>query len=319
MKPLKIALFHRDNWYRHKRIDGQFAYAVPEFTFEHYIVPKAFQFDLGALSHDIDVAWLDEGKYKGNQLFIPLRGSRSIPVVCHFIYTTLLQHIYWSRVERAKKNADMVLLDYDQIDRFQPYLEIPVRRLAYAVNEKYYFDRGHKRIYDVGFFSIWKYNPERPRLDRWLEGFCKRKGYTYCTNRGRDMKEKYADHLAQCKVVIHLNRNETTRPARIFDVAASRTALLSNPMPEVSGEEFVPYQHYVPFQSPTSSYTEEKRRVAPYTDNDCRQIANGLEYLLDEGHWENVATRAYDYVLKNHTWATRATQLRQVFSEALGL
>ena len=244
-------------------------------------------------------------------MFVPARGKRPVPVVCHFMYTTLASHIRNSRIRRAQRNADLVLLDYDDPAKFAD-AGLPVERCAYSVNERLYRDRGLKREVDVGFYCVWRMAPERRALHGWLTDFCKKKGYVY---RGSHRFVKgYPELLAGAKVIVHLNRTPTTRPARIFDVAASRTALLSNPMPEVSGERWKPWKHYVPFEKPTGHYVEKRRSAAPpYTDKDCAEIIKGLEWLLDEGHWGEVAQRAHEYVLANHTWAVRARQLRATF------
>jgi spore maturation protein CgeB len=55
--------------------------------------------------------------------------------------------------------------------------------------------------------------------------------------------------------------------------------------------------------------------LPPYADEDCAEIVKGLEWLLDEGHWEEIAQQAHEYVLANHTWAVRARQLRGIFLE----
>lgn len=317
MSQLKIALLHRDNWYRHKRIDGQFAYPVPEMRWTHFVVDKPFLFNLNTVKH-FDLVWLDEGKYKGEYLFTPRKGAdRPLPVVCHFLYTTLNQHIYQSRVDRANNNADLVLLDYEQIPQFEAAVNCPVDRCAYSVNEKYYYPRGKKDI-DVGFYAIWRYNPERIHLDAWLEDFCNRKGYVYGSNRGHILRDEYPELLSRSKVVIHLNRTPTTRPARIFDVAASGAVLLSNPMPEVSGEQWIDSEHYLSFETPTSLYKESNvSSVKEFDDKDCQEIISGLEYLLDGGEWGRIAQSAYEYVIKNHTWAVRAKQLRGTFEKWL--
>ena len=49
--------------------------------------------------------------------------------------------------------------------------------------------------------------------------------------------------------------------------------------------------------------------VPAYDDGDCEEVAAGLEWLLDEGHWEAVAEAAHQYVLACHTWAQRAREL----------
>ncbi len=317
MKPLHVALCYRPTWYRKARIDGQFAYPVPEFTWTAHHLNKTFRVGLAGLKADA-VFW-DEGKHGRTSAFFPAKGHRRTPVMYYSLYPTLARHIFQDRVARAKRQADLVLLDHDAVKRWQRE-GLKARRLAYSVNENYYFDDGGKRHVDVGFYCVWCYNPARPAMDAWLEDICKRKGWQYATTRGRNVGESYAGLLRRTKVVVHLNRTNRTRPPRIFDCAASGTALLSNPMPAVTGEQWISGQHYVAFQDPHDTYTEPLGAGArgPFTDGECEEVIQGLEWLLDQGHWEEVAANAKKYVLANHTWATRAKQLRAIIYEELG-
>lgn len=319
MRPLHVALVHRASWYRQEpRIDGQFAYPVPEFTWEHFNVGKEFVFNVNDLK-GFDLVWWDDGKFRKPR-FVPAPGvcKRRIPVAYYVLYPTLAEHIYNTKLEYARRNADLVLLDHDRLKRWngQPFV---ARRCAYSVNDKLYYDRGYERDHDVGFYCIWHMAPERPALDAWLESFCKRKGWVYGSNRGHPLKMEYADRLARCKVVVHMNRTSQTRPPRIFDVSASRAALCSSPMPDVSGEKWAPDETYVPFTTPPVYGYSQKPVSLTYTDKDCQGLIAALEWLLDAGHWGKVAENAYQYVMKHHTWAARATELRRTLSEVFPL
>lgn len=314
VKPLHIILFHREHWYRQApRIDGQFAYPVPQFTWEHHNLNKGFEEDLFDY-RQFDIAWLDEGKYKSYSRFIPNAPHTTYlcpSVAMYVLYPTLNSGHYTRRVERAKLNADLVLIDHDDLERWKENVRMPVRRLAYSVNERYYCDRGYERDIDVGFYYITAFNKERPALDMWLRGFCNRKGYTYHSTKGKSVGMEYAELLARTKVVIHMNRTPQTRPPRIFDVAASGACLLSNPMPRVSGEGWTINEHYYEFKRPFSAeYAEfEPNEIPVYTDEDCFDLRVGLEVLLGKGLWEMYAQQAKQYVLSCHTWEHRAKQL----------
>lgn len=310
MIPLRVAIFHRGDWYRYARVDGQFAYPVPEFTWTQHKLSKEGPIDLRHI--DVDIIWLDEGKYKDRILFTPSKGQRKIPIVYHSLYATLDDQIYESRIQRALKTADLVLLDHDDIGRWERDTGLPVRRLAYSVDERYYCDRGVARDIDVGFYCVYAFNSERPALGEWLEGYCKQRGYVYLSTHGENVGTKYADLLARTKVVVHINRTQRTRPPRIFDTAACRTAFLGNPLPEVSGEHWEPWVHYVPFNRPYSKVYTPFTKWGRLTDKDCKEIATGLQWLLDEGHWKHIAERAHSYVLSCHTWAQRAKELRRI-------
>ena len=306
MRPLHVVLVHRDQWHRWKRIDGQFAYAVPEFTWEHCPVEKAFRLDVSQFTN-ADVIWLDDGKY-GTVEIEPRKGKRVSPLVYYALYPTLAGHIREKRRTIAHEaGADLVLVDHDRLEN---WTDIPARRLAYSVNELYYADLGLHRDIDVGFYCIWGHNPGRPAFERWLEDLCRRKGYRFYGLNGGWVGETYARLLAQTKVVVHLNRTPETRPTRIFDCAAAGAALLSNPMPRVSGEWFWPWMHYAPFYQPNDQYQENAPQRGEYTERECEEVVHGLEWLLDEGAWEYVAQQARAYVLACHTWRVRAVQLR---------
>ncbi len=308
MIPLKLALVHRGHWYRNEaRIDGQFAYPVPGLTWTHHNVDRSFDLDIRTLG-DVDAVWWDDGKYSDVR-FTPEKGARKVPIVFWALYPTLAAHIRQTRLSMIRPYADAVLLDHDNPD-FWP--GIPGRRLAYSVNERYYRDRGLNRDVDVGFYNVWGHNPLRPAFDAWLEGLCKRHGWRYWSNKGQFIGTQYATLLARTKVVVHLNRTPDTRPPRIFDCAACGTALLSNPMPRLPGENWVPWWHYGEFVYPRDQYEENVPDHKPLTDADCPEVIEGLEWMLDRGAWQAIAQNAKEYVLACHTWEQRAWELRGI-------
>jgi len=310
MIPLKLALVHRDNWYRDKlRIDGQWAYPVPEFTWFHVPVDKSFELDVSVFK-DTDAVWLDDGKY-GQVTIVPQKGQRVSPLVYYVLYPTLAGHLYHDRLEKAQQLADLVLLDHDDLGRWTD-TSFQARRLAYSVNDRYYRDRGLRRDIDVGFYAVWGHNRGRKAFEEWLENLCQRKGYRFYGLKGRTVNTEYANLLARTKVVVHLNRSPQTRPPRIFDAAASGAALLSNPMPPVSGEHFEPWLHYAPFGEPQDVYQEKAQPWTSLGDEECEEVVDGLEWLLDRGNWEATAQQAKQYVLACHTWERRAVDLRGI-------
>ncbi len=309
MKPLRLALIHRAHWYSQEpRVDGQFAYEVPGLTWRHVNVDKTFA--LSIAWNDVDVVWMDDGKY-ADMVITPAKGNRTMPLAFYCLYPTLAGNIFKDRVNRAKQFADLVLLDHDNVQKWAQE-GLVARRLAYSVNERYYRDRGLQRDIDVGFYCIWGHNPARPAFERWLGDFCLRKGYRFHGLKGNGVGTSYPELLARTKVVVHLNRTAYTRPPRIFDAAASGAALLSNPMPSVSGEYWQPFTHYWPFYNPVDQYQEGAPRVAEFTDEECSEVIDGLVALLDGGEWEPVAQNAKSYVLACHTWEQRAKELRGI-------
>lgn len=319
MKPLHVALVHRDQQHRWQRIDGQFAYPVPEFTWNHLPVEKVFQLHLNLL-REYDLVWWDDGKYKGGpHWFDPPPGkTRPVPVAMYCLYPTINDSTYQTRRQRVAENADLVLLDHDALARWGG-LPCKAARCAYSVDETRYHPPAGDKDVDVGFYCVWNYSPERRALNDWLAGYCARRGWVFGTNGGQGSTD-YPQLLARCKVVVHINRTASTRPPRIFDASACGAAVLASRMPAVSGEIWEDGNTYAAFDAPVAVYhNEEFGAQEPYTDADCGQLAQALDGLIDGGQWRAMAERAREYVLTQHTWAVRAQQLRRTLKEALGL
>lgn len=320
MRPLHVALVHRGQQYRYDRIDGQFAYEVPEFTWEHVEVHKGVRdLDVNQWAGRFDLVWLDPGKYAHTNILAPKRSQHKIPVIYWSLYPTLTRGHLAKERARAQYNANLVLVDHDDLKHWGG-LGIPARRLAYSVNERYYYDRGLARDIDVNFCCFPGYSYERGALNKWLASYCKRREWSYVSG-GRYAGDRYAVLMARSKVMVHILRTPQTRPPRIFDTAASGTALLSNPMPVVSGETWTIGEHYKTFRKPFSEKMAPTKnpKQAKMDDVVCREIASGLDELLGDDSWREIAENAKRYVLAHHTWATRATELRQIVRKELGL
>ena len=316
MRPLRVALVHRGNPRRYARIDGQFAYPVPEFVWEHVEVHKSGQnLDINKWQGKYDLVWLDPGKYSYLNILSPKAEKHKVKSVYWALFPTLTQGHLNKDQARAKWNANLVLLDHDNVNRWEG-LGVPVRRLAYSVNERYYYDRGLERDIDVNFACYREYSHERPALDAWLRGYCERRGWSYASGSGYT-SEDYALVMARSKVMVHILRTPLTRPPRMFDTAACGTAMLSNPMPVVSGEHFDPGTMYRVFNKPFSEVCANDRNPAQVAldDDVCSEIITQLDYLLTGDNWRGVAETAKEYVLANHTWATRSAELRQIVRE----
>ena len=320
MKPLRVALVHRGQAYRYTRVDGQFAYPVPEFTWEHVEVHKSVQnLDINEWRGTYDLVWLDPGKYSYLNILSPRPAAHKVKSIYWSLYPTLTQGHLNKEQARAQWNANLVLLDHDNEKRWEG-LGVPIRRLAYSVNERYYYDRGLERDIDVNFACYREYSYERQALDVWLRGYCEGRGWTYESGSGY-AGDEYAVAIARSKVMVHILRMPQTRPPRMFDTAASGTAMLSNTMPVVSGEHFEPHQMYSIFNTPFSVACANERHPPQMIMDDtvCAEIIAGLEWLLTGDNWRGVAENAKEYVLSCHTWQYRATELRQIVHEELGL
>lgn len=313
MRSLRILLVHRDVPHRWQRTDGGFAYPVPGLEWTHAPVGKLFTLDLSQY-RAFDVIWLDDGKYKEHSEFVPPPPRKRSPfVVCYGLYPTLTRGHFTERVNRVRINADGVLLDHDDLERWREATGLPCARMAYSVDETVYVPK--EKDIDVGFYCVWAWNKERPALDAWLRGYCTRKGWTYASTDGEDRgRDAYADMLGRTKVVVHMNRTLRTRAPRLFDAAACGCAVLSNPAPTVSGEDWgADRDRYCIFSVPRSEEYRafESEDMLEYGDEDCRQVSDQLDWLLDQNYWSEVAGRAHVYVLEYHTWRARARELQR--------
>jgi len=317
MNPIRTLLVHKNDWYRGEdRIDGFFQYPVPEFTWDHLVVTKGFRLDLHQY-RKYDIVFWDDGKYKDYAGFSPLSPHKTymVPQVCMYaLYPTLTNSHFTRRVARAKKDADIVLIDHDDVERWRKATNLPCFRMPYCTNEQYY-TVGEKTI-DVGFYYVLGWNKERAAMDRWLEGFCRRKGWTYRSTHGKSVGKEYRDLLSHTRVVIHMNRTMKTRPPRIFDASISGCATLSNTMPVVSGEDWG--GKYISFTWPRSEEYKQfdEEEIPIYTDRDCYQVAEKLEDLVGGRMWQEIAHSAREYTIQFHTWMVRAPQLRRVIRSA---
>jgi len=285
MKPLKVALVHRSGASTEERTIGYWSYPVPEFTWTHIPVEKGFKLDKKVLSKDYDLIYYEDGKLFGN-----FYGTGVIPICYSVIDSILSEEHYQLRREQARQ-TNLILVDQDRLERFTD-LGVPVKRFGYCVNDHLFKDYGQPRSVDVGCYM--NFDADRRILHEWLQGFCSSKGYSYEASsklRGGD----YARAFNRTKVVVTQNRNPCTRSHRTFDVMASRTCLLTSPLPEISGESRVMGIHYRDFHS----------------SSDLGKILDTL--LL--GSWEDYATSGYELVRVHYTWAIRAKELRQILSE----
>ena len=192
------------------------------------------------------------------------------------------------------RQADLVLVDSDRLEKYYS-LSQPVKRFAYAVNENLY--RPHHKNFDVAFLC-WP-TPERRVVRNRLEEICERRGWSLLANTYQDPLD-YADALGLAKVVVHKAHVEQARTWRVFDVMATKSCLLTNPIPLIDGDGIHPNEHY-----------------AEYYDGE--DLEYKLDALLNTNQWEAMAETGYNYVIEHHTWTARAKELRQMLHEVLGL
>jgi spore maturation protein CgeB len=158
------------------------------------------------------------------------------------------------------------------------------------VNEHLFMPR--EKVYDVAFLC-WP-TDERREVQKACGEICRKHGWVFFT--GTYDWNDYARFLSSSKVVVHMPHVKNARSWRVFDVMASRGALLTMPLPDVSGDGLINGTHY---------------REYINTDTLERELIS----LLDYGAWKIVGEAGYDHVIKNHTWRTRSAQLRETLRE----
>jgi len=289
MTPLRVALVHRDNPRANEhRSVGWWAYDVPEFQVRHVPVRKGFALDVADLARHSDVVvWEDHSAYG------TLINRHALPVAYVVVDSTASWDHYRTRYEHAAQ-ADLVLVDHDRLDRFGD-LGIPVRRLGYAPNDRFYRDYGEARTVDVCMHCHPSPDGARSRLMEALHRFCVARGYTFAS--GKRSGEAYPRGFNRAKISVNLSQTPTNRPHRLFDVMACRSCLLTSPWPRVSGEEDVREGvHYVSFQD---------------FDDLCARI----DALLETGAWQGIADAAHALVQERYTWAALAGRLHATLLE----
>ena len=268
---------------------GHWSYPVPEFTWDVYPLPRRFELDLDQFVGDYDLVFHEDTKAWGS--FV---GDRSrLPVVYMVRDSTLSEDHYRVRVQQAREQADLILVDWDRLERFEG-LGVPVRRLSHCVNERLFRDYGEPKIIDVAFHMACKGCPGRAELRDWLREFCAARGYSYAA--GIMIGEEYPKALSRAKIVVNLERTPDTRAHRVFDALACRTCLLTSPEPEVSGEVRQAGLHYVEWRT-------------------YEELGEQIDVLLKTGAWENYARHGYWLVHQHHTWWIRAGELRKILLE----
>lgn len=293
MKPVRIALIHRDSdRCTDKRMVGIWSYPVPEFEWDHYPVQKGFTFNKDRVAGEYDLIFYEDGKLHG-----AFTGRSDVPVAYYVVDSTLSEAHYDIRRQQAEQ-ADLVLVDHDELQRFRWRDGPPVRRLAHCVNDTIFRDYGLPKDVDVSFHCRTAESPTRAGLQQWLEWFCADKGLAYTS--GTKYDSEYAKAFNRSKITVNLTRVPTNRPHRVLDALACKTCLLTSPLPDVQPSEVVKGIHYATFP-------------------DAKGLGKAIMGLLMSATWECLAENGYRWVTERHTWKQRATELRAIIREELGL
>ena len=289
MKALHVALIVKNTPASYAREDknaGYFSYAVPEFRWDYFSPGKGETVNTGAfaaLGFDA-ILHIDGGNWCDYQ--------PGLPIIYYVIDSTLSdeQH-FLPRFEQASK-ADLVLVDHDDLARFAATGRT-VRRWAYCVNDGLFHAAPVKSL-DVCFHCGGHPNREAMRVA--LSEMCRANNLSYAS--GAVALDRYAADLNRAKVVVNIPRTPRNRPHRVFDAMAAGAALITAPLPDVSGETRKSGLHYI--EAAPADLPDLARRLAS-TNN-----------------WQLPALAGQEWV-KAHTWAERAQELRQMLYEEFGL
>ena len=287
-KPLKLALVYWKEDPGPRRAYGRFSYRVPEFDVTPYKRHKNWELEL----HGYDVAFYEDQSCVGDI-------STEAPICFHILDSGVSEGVYQETL-RAIPNKDLVLVDYDELERFrlERFKGIPVRRLSHAVNDRVFYDYGFAKTIDVGCFVAKAKSIMNRQLLIDMQEFCAKRGYTYDRTR-RDLAG-YAQTMNRTKICINIPTTLRMRSHRVLDAMACRTCLLTMPVPDLEGEKREAGTHYLEFCS-WASLTQQ------------------IDDLLHTGQWEQYAKAGYQLIREHHTWAVRAQELRQIMADELGI
>jgi len=293
MRSLNVGILLRENHHFALRRDlrwcGFFSYAVPEFTWDHIVVERHAIVDRAELTN-YDVLICED------ETVCSFEGDG--PPVVFLTWDSTLSPAHWHTRRKQATKCDLILVEHDYLDRFRG-LGKPVRRLLFAVNDHLFKDYGLEKTFDINFNCRLKHRPDRAAIDLFLQEFTTATGYTY-SGGYLDDPVKYAQALSQSKVVVNASKAPYNRNFRFFDVFASRSCLVSGPMPFVSGDHVERGVHWSEYQS-------------------LAQLAGKITRLIQDDRWQLKADRGHALIQERYTWTIRAQELRSMLLEELGL
>lgn len=284
-KALRVAVVTRPGSVPGKRNCGWWAYPVPEFTWRHFEVAKGAELSRARFRGYDCIVW-EDGKSN-------IRWVSDGPPISYVVGDSTLSEQHYQRRLRLGRQADLILVDWDRLERFAG-LRGQVRRLSYCVNDRRFRDWGLPKDVDVAY-HVNEDTPERRTLGDWLGRLCQERGWAYA--RGVRLGDDYARSFSRAKVTVNVNRTPTTRNHRLFDALACRTCLVTDPAPDVSGEVRQAGLHYLEWR-------------------DRDELVALLERLVP-GEFGCYAENGYRLVHERHTWAARAGELRVTIGEVL--
>lgn len=276
---------------REERPMGMFSYPVPEFEWDFLYLGKEFVAPTASYAKSYDFIFHEDGgnwgQFKGNVL----------PILYHVIDSTLSdERHYQPRYEQAKQ-ASLILVDHDRLDRFTGTGK-KVVRFEYCVNDRVFKDYGLEKTVDICFHCGG--SDDRALIRQHLHTLCIKRGWAYTS--GVLPLVEYAKAMNRAKIVVNWPRTDTNRPHRVFDAMACKACLLTAPVPNTDHLLF------------------------PGGNSMCFRDIEDLEYQLTQGlerrygeRWVGLAHFGYHAVTEHHTWAVRAKQLRELVKQEFGL
>lgn len=295
---IRVGLVHRDATRMVDRTIGWWSYNVPQFDLVHLPVDRGFEILLSwARQDDIDLLLYEDGKLWGTII-----RDAKVPVAYQVIDSNLTAPHYQLRLQQGQM-ADLLLVDYDRLDRFDRLAKrgIHIRRWGYCVNDQVMLDWALPKTVDVGFYCNVKRCDTRAALLADLADWCAKHGLTFAGGPVADRWD-YAKAFNRTKINVAMSRPCTWpgRMHRVFDVMACRSCLLTDPLPDVTGEHRILGQHYLQYHS----VSDLKRQILQ---------------LLDSGAWQQVADQGFALAHSRYTWAVRAAQLTKILHSTLGI
>lgn len=293
MKPLNIAVFVKSSpgatTTGPSRNMGWWSYAVPEFDWKLFPHNGGTE-DLGRFKK-YDLIWHEDSGY------VDYANNKSGPPVIYYeIESAFTENHYKARLNQAKQ-ADLVLVDWSPLEWFKPSGK-KVIRFPFCVNDRVFYPR--EKTTDIAWHAATSKvgGAIRHQLTDDLIEICNRKGYSL--RRGPLPILEYGASMGAARVVANQNRLPNIRAHRCFDAMACGAALITgNPTPFTSGDLVIEGQEYLTF-------------------SDKHELENKIDELL-YGEWIRLAEAGYRVVSENHTWAVRASQLRDIIKKEFGI
>ena len=292
MKPLRVLVLTHNSPVALRRDDrpvGFWSYAVPDFEWDIRYAGKNAFIDTHMTGYDL--IWEEDGAS------FPQYRRGGLPIVSYIVDSTLSYENHFLPRLKQSYQADLVLVDHDQLNRFHGNRS--VRRMLHCVNDRVFKDWQRKKTVDVAFHCGSRDCEPRKETRRRLHDICKANNWIY-TSGVRDLIV-YAQAMNSARIVVNVPRRDGNRPHRVFDALACWTCLMTQGMHV--GEAFGSLQ-----------FAHDFLQWQEYD-----QLEDLLEKFLRNNDWKVIADAGFLKVQREHTWAIRAVELRHLLNVELHL